>query len=156
MTLPFVKKLVLVLLVGVSMLALTACGSSYADQFNTRIDNFNQALTTFNNQVDAVNQDNSQFSNADWQSALKQSLADLNASAGVLAGTDPSDVPSEYSNVDAIAKQIPVHTEKLLTIYNQAIDQQDISMISEANAHVDTITSLIGQINDELKKINGQ
>jgi hypothetical protein len=149
------KRGLLILAVALCFL-LAACSDQYLNNFNSRIDTFNNALNAFNKQVDAYNKDNTQFANTDWQSKTKQDLADLNAAAKVLASTDASQVPSQYANIDAETKQIANETEQLVTIYNQAIDQQDTSMVSQANAYIDTITSLIGQINAEMQKINGQ
>jgi type II secretory pathway pseudopilin PulG len=136
---------------------LAACSDQYMASYNPAVDNFNAALHAFNQQQDAYTADNSQFSNPDWQSKTKKALADLDASAKVMAGTDPSNVPSQYANLDAITKQISAAVGQLVATYNQAIDQQDqsASTISKINTEIDTLSSLVGQQSAEIDKVNG-
>jgi uncharacterized lipoprotein YehR (DUF1307 family) len=147
------QKLGLFLLVGVLAFAMTSCGSSqYIDAINADFATYNAALAPVNAQVAKLNADNSLLSDSAWQSDTKTALNNLDQAAKAFANLPQA--PDNLKSVDDLAKQIAFETNSAVTIYNQLVDNQDLTQLDAANSHIDNINKLMTQMNDAITAAN--
>ncbi len=147
------SKSMFIALVAVLALSLSSCADDkYVESLNPALENFNAGLAAFNAQVDQLNQDNAVVSDPTWQSDTKSALDKLDKAGKAFASLP--EAPDRLKAVDALVKQVAFETNTVVTLYTQLINNQDMSQVDAANAHVTNITNLVGQINDEIDKAN--
>jgi|GEM_PF-2617802 len=149
----FVKKFVLIFLVGVSMLMLTACGDSkYVDALNANLTTVNSAMQPMNQQIDKLNKDNAVLSDKTWQDATSAAVDSL-ASAGKAFANLPQ-APDRLKGVDALVKELAFEINSFGDSYHTMINNQDLKLMDTANSHMDKINGLISKINDAIAAAN--
>jgi hypothetical protein len=147
------QKFLFVVVVGILSLGLAGCGDDkYVEGLNPALTTFNAALVPFNAQVDKLNQDNSLLADETWQSDTKSALSGLDKAGKAFASLP--EAPERLKTVDGLVKKVAFETNTVVTLYTQLIDNQDMSQLDAANAHVTTMTDLIGQINDAIAEAN--
>ena len=147
------KKFLLPLILIFSVLALTACGSSYLDALNPAIDEFNNASEKLNAQLDIVNNDNSKFTDPQWVAETETVLSTLRGAGQALKNLPEPD-SDDYKKLSGLVQQLSNATIKVADDYSAAIKSQDMSQLSASGSTMDTINQLLPQINAEVSRIS--
>lgn len=147
------KKFALLVMLLISVFALTACGSAYVDALNPAIDEFNNAAFGLNAQLDIVNEDNDKFTDPQWVADTQTALATLRGAAQALKNLPEPD-SDEYTKLNGLVQQLADATLKAADAYQAAIKSQDPARMSDASASMDLINSLLPQINAEVTRLS--
>jgi hypothetical protein len=147
------KKLFLPVLLLIMAFALTACSDAYIEAFNPAIDQLNEAVTAVNAQLDIINADNSKFTDPQWASDTKSTLAVLRGAGQALKNL-PAPDSSDYNRLNSLAGQIGDAAIGFADSLGAAIDAGDISQTDAADAYMNKINELLPQINAEVDRIN--
>ena len=149
----FTKRSVLVFLVGVSMLALTACGDTkYVDALNTNMDALNSAIPPINQQIDKLSQDNTLLGDKTWQAATTTAVDNLDAAGKAFANLPPA--PDRLKDVDALVKELAFEINSFSDTFRTMIANQDINQLDTANSHMTKINDLMTKMNAAIDAAN--
>jgi hypothetical protein len=146
------RKTALVFLVGLLLLTLTGCSSTYIDAFNPVIEQFNAAATEVSAQMDALLADNALFEDPVWQSNTSTALSNFKGAAEAL--TNLPEPEEEYVQLNTLVQELASQSMLAADAYNAAIDAQDTNMMSDGNQYLDRVNELLPQLNAEVDRLN--
>jgi len=130
---------------------LTSCGSDYVDAFDPAMTSFNDTAAGINAQIEQLNQDNDLLGDSTWQDETNSALEAFDNAGKALASLP--EASDELAEVDGFAQELAFETNLFVNTYYSMLENQDISLIDQANSNMDNINSLIDQINNAINEL---